>query len=208
MILYIETNFLVAVAKGQEQRADELLDLPADRLTIVLPDVCVMEAFVVRNAIATAAADFQRHLNRQIDVLRRDPASGSARMMLAGLERASVAHADVLGTNQQRLGRVLGRASGRCEIVPITWGVVAGVLSDPPIDDWTDALILATVEAHAAGADPDAPKALLTANVKDFDAEPARRLLRRAGVRYFAASDAFLGWYRSLSGGKPDPESP
>lgn len=42
-ILYIETNFVVGAARGQDPDADALLGVPSKALRILLPSVCVME---------------------------------------------------------------------------------------------------------------------------------------------------------------------
>lgn len=44
MILYIETNFLMGIAKGQDPQAQNLLLNTPTSIAIVIPSICYVEA--------------------------------------------------------------------------------------------------------------------------------------------------------------------
>jgi hypothetical protein len=87
-ILYIETNFVVGAARGQDPHADALLALPATTLRIALPSVCVMETWSRYERLAGAHTRFEEHAKGYISELRGDVGSASARAMTSALEQS------------------------------------------------------------------------------------------------------------------------
>jgi len=43
MLLYLETNFIMAIAKGRDGLVENILQNPPDYLTIAIPSICLME---------------------------------------------------------------------------------------------------------------------------------------------------------------------
>ncbi len=96
MIVYIETNFLMGAAMGRDANAYELLEVPADELRIVLPSVCIMEAWSTFEQIKKARNQFKQTLDDQISQLRRDITSSHASSLLSHLERAAIDNGNLL----------------------------------------------------------------------------------------------------------------
>ena len=47
VVLYIETNFLMSVAKGQDPQADSLLQNTPSSVRLAIPGICYMEALSI-----------------------------------------------------------------------------------------------------------------------------------------------------------------
>lgn len=61
MILYVETNFLMAVATGRESGVQDLLQT-VPPLVLALPTISIMEAFSALEADSKGRKEFDRQL--------------------------------------------------------------------------------------------------------------------------------------------------
>lgn len=203
-ILYIETNFVVGAARGQDPDADALLEMPSALLRIALPSVCVMETWSRYERLAWTHARFDEQAKSYINDLKGDVTSLSARVMTRSLEQSLSAKAALMNETRDLFNGVLAKLVGRpgdasrVELVPLAEDVLAAWLArDPVLKEPTDALILAIVLAHARRWPADA-KGFLSANKTDFDTPEVRQALRSAGItHYFKETAHALGWARA-----------
>ncbi|MFM2061037.1 MAG: hypothetical protein RLZZ507_707 [Cyanobacteriota bacterium] len=61
-IVYMETNFLISIAKGQDARADNLLYNPPKSLEIFIPHICYIEAVTVYKLEKQEKLNFKRDM--------------------------------------------------------------------------------------------------------------------------------------------------
>lgn len=204
MILYLETNFLIGAASGQDASAKELLQTSAESLRLVLPDICVMEAFSVLENQRALSNSFAVTLDSRIVQLGRDTNSVHARSMRAHLEQARIDNDNVFNDLQRRLSETLQKLTGGvagyhpAELLSLPPAVVVESLATSRIAEPTDNLILAVIQNHAQ-QNASEEKALLSGNTKDFDSNPVRSLLSSLHIHYFSKTENFLGWFRSQS---------
>ena len=199
-VLYLETNFIVGAAFGQDEKADILLQIPTAELQIALPAVCIMEVWAVFEAEKKQRNTLKETLNDQVAKLSRYPNSSHAQALIKHLQLALNENADLLNAVEVRLRDVLSRISGlqagssAAELLPLTQAALQGSLAAGPTKDDTDNLILAVILAHAQ-EHPAVDKVLLSNNTKDFRTPEVNALLAAAGINhYFARTEDFLGW--------------
>ena len=103
IILYIETNFLMAVAKGQDLKAVDLLqDIPSS-IRIVIPDICYIESLTTYKIDKRKRLDFQEEMDKQIKELNRDKTSDYARLFMGNLGEARINNELLINDIQDRL---------------------------------------------------------------------------------------------------------
>lgn len=204
MILYIETNSIIGGAKGQDIRFEELFRIPAEKLRIALPDVCILEAWSVFEFETRRRNEFSNQLDFHLNEARRDLSSPHALTLATHLEQAKIANLELITDIEQRLRDILKQivglpGSNRAELIPTTSHILRQSLHVPSLlKDPTDNLILSTIFSHARRHRTE-PKALLTSNTNDFDTVAVRTALNHAGIKFFSRTEAFLGWFHSLS---------
>lgn len=199
VIVYVETNFLMSVAMGREERGHDLLSAVSASIRGAIPTSCYMEAFSAFEDEQKRRRRFQEELNRQIGQLKRDITSRNARDLFQHLEDGRVANSLLLNDVQDRLYRFVERAVGVLLHIPESAAIVGDALNSRIIDDPTDNLILHAILDHARGF-PEAHKVMLTENARDFDAPEVHEALAAAGVeRLFRSATNLLGWLGSLS---------
>lgn len=198
-LLYLETNFALGFAKGQDRAARALLDRGADAIRLVLPTVCFLEALGAFEAEQRFRRKAMNAVEQDVKQIRRNLASPHPHRLVNLLELSQVEAQDLLNETGDRLRQVLSLLAARAEFLELTPMIVAAALADRLIPDGTDNLILHAILDHARG-NPGVAKAFLTANTRDFDRPEVREALRQAGVdKCFARTEDGLGW----SGSRP-----
>jgi len=209
-VLYLETNFIVGAAFGQDEKADILLQIPTAELQITLPSVCIMEVWAVFEAEKKQRNTLKETLNDQIAKLSRYPNSPYAQALIKHLQLALTENAALLNDVEVRLRDVLNKISGlqagssAFELLPLTQTAFQESLAAGPTKDDTDNLILAVILAHAQ-EHPSVNKVLLSNNTKDFRRPEVNALLVAAGIdQLFSRTEDFLGWFSAQSKTSPD----
>jgi rRNA-processing protein FCF1 len=198
VIVYVETNFLMSVATGREERGNELLDAVSGSVRVAIPSGCFMESFSALEAQRRSRNRFRDELESQIKELRRDITSANARTLLGRLEESKIASEGLLNDVQARLFQVVDRAANVLEPIPETPFIIQSAVSSILISDPTDNLILCSILDHASHF-PEAVKSLLTENTNDFDTPEVRSALAEVGIdTSFRSVTNLLGWLGSL----------
>ncbi len=198
VIVYVETNFLMSVAMGREEKGDDLLAAVSPSVRVAIPSGCYMESFSAFEDEKKRRNWFRAELEKQIAQLRRDTTSANAGTLVRRLEESRIANDEILNDVQARLFQLVDRAAGILEPIPETPTIIHSAVTAMLIPDPTDNLILHSILDHA-GRFPAATKALLTDNTRDFDSEDVQAALAAAGInRPFRSVTNVLGWLGSF----------
>jgi hypothetical protein len=195
-ILYVETNFVVGVAKGQDPEGGRLLGEDDDSVTLVFPTVCFMESFFVLNVEKKQWEKFHVGVKDRVRELKRNKTAPLAARLATDLEQSGLAGDALLREFEECVREVLDRLSLDAELIAVEHDIVRDCLSSDFVDDPTDNLILCGILWHAR-RHPDGPKAFVSNNHNDFGQRSVVALLEGAGVRYFRRTEAAVGWLRS-----------
>lgn len=193
MILYVETNFLMAVATGREPGVQELLKaIPP--LVLALPTISIMEAFSALEADSKGRRAFDHQLEQQIGQLRRDNTSRNALELLKTLEQAKLQHARRENDVQGRLYELLRDLSSKATWLHTNPRTLLEAMDTELVEEEpTDNLILHTILHHSQQNAPG-PRAFLSENTKSFEQPEVRSTLVAHGIKFFSRSHSFLEW--------------
>jgi PIN domain len=199
VILYLETNFLIGFAKGQDPYLKRLLE--EDRqIQFVIPAVCYMESFSVLKSERKLPGNFQKTRDRfdtqllkpEINEAKRNNSSENARDLCtllqqtqSFLEEAQVKRGGLFRDIQEQLFKLLERLADRAEIADLTKEILLQSLNDLIIGEPTDNLILHTLLCHAR-SHPDSIKLFLSNNTKEFKQSEVSAVLKDVGIEYFS----------------------
>jgi hypothetical protein len=116
-ILYIETNFVIGIAKGQDSDASNLLVNFPDHSRLAIPCVCYMEAFEVLLSEQRAFGELfgLRQIVNFLNDLGRDRASKDASTIVSHFVDARAAGQRRLDEAQRRLHDAMDELSRRAE---------------------------------------------------------------------------------------------
>lgn len=202
--LYVETNFLMAIAQGQDS-LDIILNNYNSSLNIVIPDICFIEALSTFEKERQDREEFKKELNKQINKAVRDINSSNAQSLKLNLEQTLINNQKILNEINYRLYDVIDRLSEKAEIININSEIILDITGKYLIEaenlliknDLMDNLILQYILNHAK-SHRQGIKVFLSGNTKDFDKPKVQEALRNAGIsKYFTRTQDFLGWLQS-----------
>jgi hypothetical protein len=198
VVLYVETNFLMGVAMGQEAKGDDLLDAISSHFRVVMPSGCYMESFSTIEHQKGLRNSFKDQLDTQITQLRRDITSANAKTLLNHLEQSRIANDKLLNDVLNRLFTFIDKAGLVIDALHPTAAILHSAVTNSIIAGPTDNLILLTILADAHNRPADT-KALLTANTRDFSTTDVENAIKAEGInkRFTNVTNA-LGWRGSI----------
>lgn len=205
VILYVETNFLISIAKGQDPQAETLLQNTPSSVRIAIPSICYVEALSRWQDELKYSERFQSELNLRINDANRDRTSPHAELLVPYLENARVVSRELLNDVQRRLSQALDQLLASAEMIALTADILQEISKITLIrpktalirNDLMDNLILHCILGHAR-LHPTEDKVFLSGNTNDFGTPQVREALRNAGVdEYFRRAQDFLGWLQS-----------
>lgn len=206
IILYVETNFLMAVAKGQDLKAVDLLqDIPSS-IRIVIPDICYIESLTTYKIDKRKRLDFQEEMDKQIKELNRDKTSDYARLFMGNLGEARINNELLINDIQDRLFTTIDQLLNNSELINLNKSLIQNIAETTIFqteawlvkNDIMDNIILQSILDHAQ-LYPQEDKAFISNNSKDFGKPEVKEVLSNAGIRYFTITQHFLDWFNSRS---------
>ena len=96
LLLYIETNFIIALAKGQDQAGESLLNNLPENLTLALPSICYMEALVALQTERKRRHNFRQSLQIEINEAHRNSHSQQAQITVKFLRESLLNYENLL----------------------------------------------------------------------------------------------------------------
>jgi predicted nucleic acid-binding protein len=170
MTVYVESNFVLEIALGQEQsNAAESILRRAERheIALALPSVCVSEPF---STVTQRSRDLER-LGRQLnDKIRERARSNPHEEDVCALESTPALLASINRRELERLTVTVGRVLDVTRVIQIDVAVFAeamsvmGRVSLLPLD----ALIYAAILGDIGNGDPSGPHYFINRNTRDF----------------------------------------
>ncbi len=206
LILYIETNFLMTVAKGRDLEAEKLLQNISPSIRIAIPAICYVEAINTYRIDKQSKLKFQAEIEKQINEAMRDKTSVHSKSLLVSLEKASIENLLLLNDVQNRLSSTIDLLLENAETINFQNSIIQEICSQVFLEtetlliknDLMDNLILQSIIDHATQHSED-QKAFISGNTKDFGKQNVQQILNSAGIHYFSNTKNFLGWLESQS---------
>lgn len=212
-ILYIETNFLIAIAKGQDPEAKNLLDNPPNEVRIFIPNICYVEAVSVFKIEKQVRESFKTEIEKKIKEARRDLSSLHAQSLCRNLDQAKIDNDSLLNDIQYRLSSAIDGGTSQAKSIFLPDDQLQNtcriMLTQPETllvkNDIMDNLILRCILNHADSHSQEKKafisdnKAFISDNKEDFGKPEVKEALRNAGIKYFTKAQYFLKWFNSSS---------
>ncbi|MEH1927673.1 PIN domain-containing protein [Nostoc sp.] len=198
MIIYVETNFLMSIAKGQDSQAQELLQNTPSSLRLVVPSICFVESLTTLEQEEKYNLDFLRKLDIQINQAERDN-SDNARLLLFSLEQSRTSFLERNNEVKERLDVAFNQLISKSEMITLSTVIFQRTLNREIFDKHIiDRVILECIIFHA-GLHSNENKLFLSANYKEFGRREVIEVFRESGIQYFNKTQNFLGWLQYQS---------
>ncbi|BAZ16212.1 hypothetical protein NIES4071_80870 [Calothrix sp. NIES-4071] len=198
MILYIETNFIISLAKGQDVEAQDLLFNTPASISIVIPSICFLEAHATWQNGQKNNEDFLRKVDIQISESLQDKTSINALFTASRLEQSKSSFEGRISDIKKRFDLTCNELANKAEEIPLEFPVIQESLKRDILEDkhLFDKIILECIIRHAR-LHPDITKVFLSLNYKEFSQQKVAQLLQDTGIRYFSKTTNFIGWLQA-----------
>ncbi|WP_242045706.1 MULTISPECIES: PIN domain-containing protein [unclassified Calothrix] len=197
----------MAIAKGQDLEAENLLSSLSQSIQIAIPDICYVEALNRWEKEKYYVQEFEKELNKQINNSERDLTSPNANSFLMYLEQTRILNKSLLNDIQSRLLNAIDVLLKKAEIITLDTSIIRNiseaVILQPDTllikQDIMDNLILQCIINHAKSSYSTEKKVFLSGNSKDFGKREVKQALKNAGIKYLTNTQDFLAWLNSQS---------
>ena len=182
--LYIETNFLVGVAKGQDPVRRRLTSAPPS-FRVAIPSICFMEALSRFEADGKQWRRYQEQFNFVLREAQRDLESLHAASLANHLEESLLEGADLQNDIRERLEKTMLWLAEHAEQIPLEPGLMRNHLEYRLVrGDPTDNLILHTIMHHSR-SNRTVPNAFRERECSGFRYCRYKSEIDPLGIRYF-----------------------
>lgn len=197
MILYVETNFLMSIAKGRDLQARELLLNTPASIHLVVPSICYIEALLTLEKEEQYSQRFIQEIDNQINEVGRDKTSQYAEFLRSSLEQSRIGFIQQINSVQERFYEAFDQLYNKAQTITLNKSILDDSLEKNVLEkDLLDRLILNYITYHARSHSNES-KAFLSANYKEFGKREVREILQSHNVLYFSITQNFLGWLNS-----------
>jgi len=198
VILYVETNFVMSIAKGQDELAENFLEA-CTSVSLAIPSICYVESLVTLEQEDKYNEDFIRRLDIQVNEAARDKTSQNAKLVVTYLKQAKISFLQRNNDTEKRFYIALNQLFTKAEEILLTTEIIHQSLARNMLEKhFMDKLIIGCI-VHHARLHPDETKIFLSANSKEFCRREVIEVLRDSGIQYFNKTKNFLGWLQSQS---------
>ncbi|MDY6803347.1 MAG: PIN domain-containing protein [Cyanobacteriota bacterium] len=199
VILYLETNFLLAMAKGRNGSMEEILQTSTENVTIAIPSICLMESLVAWEKEEKRSQSFSQKVKIEISEAKRNVRCEDARYVAESLEKSLISYNNLLLDLDKRFKNVFEILKNRAELIHPKIENLQSTLNEPRLTQkWErrDDFILQCILDHAS-SNQDKTKAFFSENSKQFRQSAVRDVLTEKGIRYFSNSSNLQSWLQS-----------
>jgi ATP-dependent Lon protease len=194
----------MAVAKGRDLEAGQLLRNLSPLIRLAIPAICYVEVINTYRIDKQNQLKFQAEMEKQINEAMRDKISVHADLFQVSLERASIENLLLLNDVQDRLSEVIELLTENSEMINFDNNIIKDISNKIFIEtetlliknDLMDNLILQCIVSHA-NQHPNNQKVFISGNTKDFGKKEVQEILNSATIKYFSNTKNFLGWLES-----------
>ena len=204
IILYLETNFILGMAKGRNGAMENIWQNPPEKLTIAMPSICLMESFVAWEKEQKRSQSFSQAMKIEINEARRNVRSEDAPSVVDLLGRGALVYDNLWVDLDERFKNVFETLQNRVELIYPKIENVRSTLNEPWLNQKSerrDDFILQCILDHA-DSNSDKTKAFFSENNKQFGKSVVLNVLREKGVRYFNNRENLQGWLESTDFGR------
>lgn len=200
MIVYVESNFLLELARQQEQApaAEEILRLAeASQISVALPVFAVCEPFSTISRYGSERARFVESMQRELRELGR---TRTHRSLAAVLQPVGQTLLDLQRTEMDELEGSVARTLRIGSIIPLTSSTFEEARRTEVRYGLSpqDAIIYASVLQDLRDRNSQEPKCFVSRNSRDFDDPAIHAELSASDCRFIPSFNDALGYIRSV----------
>jgi hypothetical protein len=168
VIVYVETNFLIGIAKGQDSQAEELLQNIPSSVRLVMPSICFVEAMTTLEQEQKYNQDFVHRLDIQVNEAGRVQTSQNAKLLVKSLKQSKLDFLERNNEIEQSFYTAFSQLLSKVAIITLSTDILQKCLSSNILEKHIlDRFVLECIIHHARLHDEER-KVFISHNSKEF----------------------------------------
>jgi len=195
-IIYLETNSLMAMAKGRNKELEDFIYSDNDKLKFVIPSICLMESLVAIEREEKRSNSFSQTAKIEISEAKRSKELSHSQSFANYLDISLIDYDKSLRDFRKRFLHILAYFKIHGELIEPNIAMLEKTFSQPLLlgnkkrrDDFIIQVILAHAENNLA-----ITKAFFSENTKEFTNSNIPQFLANLGITYFSQISNLKAW--------------
>ena len=196
MIIYLETNSIMAIAKGRNKELEDFVYHSSGNLKFVIPSICLMETLVAIEGEEKRSQSFSQTIQIEMNEAKRNKELNNSQSFVNYLESSLIDYDDILTDFKKRFLNILEYLRNHGELIEPSIKMLEATLNNPLLPEKNqrrDDFILQVILAHAEN-NLSINKAFFSENTKEFGNTNIQQILANLGINYFSKIPNLEGW--------------
>ena len=196
MIIYLETNSIMAIAKGRNKELEDFVYDSSNNLQFVIPSICLMETLVAIEREEKRSQSFSQTIQIEMNEAKRNKELNNSQSFVNYLESSLIDYDDILTDFKKRFLNILEYLRNHGELIEPSIKMLEATLNNPLLPEKNqrrDDFILQVILAHAEN-NLSMDKVFFSENTKEFGNINIQQVLANLGINYFSKIPNLEGW--------------
>ena len=196
MIIYLETNSIMAIAKGRNKELENFVYDSSENLKFVIPSICLMETLVAIEREEKRSQSFSQTMQIEMNEAKRNKELNNSQSFVNYLESSLIDYDDILTDFKKRFLKILEYLKNHDELIEPSIKMLEATLTNPLLlgkNQRRDDFILQVILAHAEN-NLSTDKVFFSENTKEFGNTNIQQVLANLGINYFSRISNLEGW--------------
>jgi hypothetical protein len=198
IIIYLETNSIMAIAKGRNKELEDFVYQSLDKFKFVIPSIYLMETLVAIEREEKRSQSFSQTIQIEMNEAKRNKELSKSTSFVNYLESSLIDYDDILTDFRNRFLNIIEYLRNHSELIEPSIEMLESTLNSPLIpgkNQKRDDFILQVILAHAEN-NLSMSKVFFSENTKDFGNTNIQQVLANVGINYFSKVSNLQGWLK------------
>jgi uncharacterized protein YeeX (DUF496 family) len=200
IIIYLETNSIMAIAKGRNKELEDFVYHSSDNLKFFIPSICLMETLVAIEREEKRSQSFSQTIQIEMNEGKRNKELTSSQSFVNYLDRSLVDHQKILRDFRKRFLHIIEYLKNHGQLIEPSIEMLETTLNVPLLpgkNQRRDDFILQVILAHAQN-NLSVTKAFFSENTKEFCNTNIQQVLASYQITYFSKISNLSGWLNEI----------
>jgi hypothetical protein len=196
IIIYLETNSIMAIAKGRNKELEDFVYHSSENLKFVIPSICLMETLVAIEREEKRSQSFTQTIQIEMNEGKRNKELNNSQSFVNYLESSLINYDDILTDFRNRFLNILEYFKNHGELIEPSIKMLEATLNNPLLpgkNQRRDDFILQVILVHAEN-NLSINKAFFSENTKEFGNTNIQQVLASSGINYFSKISNLDRW--------------
>lgn len=196
IIIYLETNSIMAIAKGRNKELEDFIYHANDNLKFMIPSICLMETLVAIEREEKRTQSFAQSAKIEINEAQRSKEITDAHFFANYLKISLIDYDNIMINFRKRFLNILAYFKTHGELIESNIAMLEKTFDQPFLqgkNERRDDFILQVILAHAEN-NLTQSKVFFSENTKEFGNSNLQQTFASLNINYFSNVSNLKAW--------------